>query len=161
MAIYQVATVFSYNRILSGVYRGIQAGRIDRAKKVIRAERWKVLPVGAVLAGSLYLVSSGAGSLIPSMNSLVPSLLAGLIFALSLRITADYNAIVLNAFHCERYIFRSQGLSLFVSVGLNVLLTSLYGLTGTVVSVILGAVVYLLATTLYVRKRYLMQEAVI
>jgi O-antigen/teichoic acid export membrane protein len=93
------------------------------------------------------------------LQGVVPALLSGLVFALSLRIAADYNAIVLNAFHSERDIFKSQGVSLLISSVLNVLLTWQYGLYGTVVSVASGALIYLLATTMFARRRFAMQEA--
>lgn len=161
MSMYQVATVFSYNRILSSVYRKIQAGQAGGAKGIIRAERRKILPAGLVLAALLLFVGMDADSWGGSLQSVVPALLSGLVFALSLRIAADYNAIVLNAFHSERDIFKSQGVALLVSSLLNVLLTLQYGLYGTVVSVASGALIYLLATSMFARRRFAMQEAVL
>jgi O-antigen/teichoic acid export membrane protein len=159
MSMYQVATVFSYNRVLSGVYRNIQSGESGRAKAILRAERWRVFPAGAALAAVLLVLGLSEDSPVSSIESLIPGLLSGLVLALSFRILADYNAIVLNALHDERDIFRSQGLSLSVSAVLNVVLTSHYGLYGTVVSVIAGAVIYLLTTSLYVRQRFGMRKA--
>ncbi len=157
--VYNVATVLSYNRILLTVYQEIQTGSFYKAKKIIRAEKWKVIPFGAILVCGIALSRFDVYFDASPFQSLIPSVLAGLLLALNLRILADYNAIILNAFHWERYIFRSQGISLLVSAILNIFMTSIYGIKGTVVTILVGVVLYLFATSFYVRKCYELQDA--
>jgi len=158
MSVYQIITVVSYHRILSGVYRAIQAGEFPRARKIIHAEIWKVLPLGMALVIVVWLIGFDAIFENLQMQKLMPSVLAGLLLAIVFRVLADYNSIVLNAFHCERYIFRAQGGSLVITIAMNLLLTWVYGLEGTVAAVLAGAVIYFAGTTLYVSKRYVMAE---
>ena len=150
---YQAVSIISHNRILFRVYEGIRLGDFASVRKTIFTERLLLVVTGLLVVIAISMLNLEHDYGIKALQTFMPYVLAGLIAALIVRALADYNAILLNAAHREKDIFVCQSISLLLAATFNLFLILKYSLPGTVISVLLGAFIYLVTTSFYVRKR--------
>lgn len=145
-AIYQIATTFSFNRVLSKVYMLISQRDMRAANRVLKIESSLILVFACIILFSIYnlefLNVLGIQEVRYFVSIVSANVLSGLVLGYVFRILADYNAMLLNALHKEKFIFYAQGGAFVVGSLLNVILTYQLGLIGTVYSVLIGNVVY-------------------
>ena len=150
-AVYQVTTVASHNRIVLRVFQALHASDAAAARRLIRRELRRVLAAAALIIAAILLVDPRH---LPhaAAATFLPVILAGLVLAFVLRLAAEYHSVFLNGAHREADVLRSQVLAVTLSAGVNVLLTSVYGLHGTVTAMAIGAAAYLLIIGAYARR---------
>lgn len=153
---YQVFNVASYNRVAPRVYEQAHARRPAQAKAVIRRELKRLVPAAALLVALFYAIShSGLGHL-KALQSINPDYLALLTLGFLVRAFADFNALLLNAVYSERDVFISQLAALALAVGFNIVLTHLYGMDGTVATLVIGSAAYYLISRARTRRNALL-----
>ncbi|HYH42456.1 MAG TPA: hypothetical protein VD867_10755, partial [Burkholderiales bacterium] len=160
--VYQVFNIGSYNRLAPRVYAHVVAGQPALARAAIwREMSWLVPSTLVVLAATPFIDLSGLSRRfkgLSALSSIVPLYLAVLVFGYLVRTVADYNALLLNSIYREREIFVSQVSSAGLALASNLVLTSTFGIAGTVATVVLGASCYAgLSSLCLQRNRQLLQ----
>ena len=150
---YQVFNVVSYNRIAPTVYAHTHAHRPASAKAAVRRELTWLAPAALAVIGTFYLAASPLFSGIAATRSVYPNFLAVLVLGYLVRVLADFNALLLNGVYAERDVFYSQAASLVLAIALNIALTSVFGIKGTVATLLLGSTAYFLMSSFYIRRR--------
>ena len=154
--VYQVFNVASYNRVAPRVYEQAHAQHPEQAKAVIRRELKRLVPAAVLVAALFYAIShSGLGDL-KALQSINPNYLALLTLGFLVRAFADFNALLLNAVYAERDVFRSQLAALALAIGFNIVLAHLYGIGGTVLTLVIGSAAYGLISRAHVRRNPLL-----
>ncbi|MDM7980532.1 MAG: hypothetical protein QUV71_09360 [Rhizobium sp.] len=149
--VYQVFGIFSANAITLNVYRRAKEGSFEEASR--EARRFYPLMILALvamlavfLAGWTFLGSYGAHY---HLNAVY---FVALFAAASLRIRADLNLILFNAFRREKTILKLQLASFGVSAIMLIGLTRIYGISGTIAAGLIGAIFYLSISTVAIRR---------
>ena len=149
---YQVFNVASYNRIAPVVYAHTHAHQPALARAAIRRELKRLVPAAALVAGAFYLLGSPLFDGVAATRSINPNFLALLTLGYLVRAFADFNALLLNGVYAERDVFTSQLAALTFAVVMNLTLTHLFGIAGTVITLVLGAAAYFIASSISIRK---------
>ena len=149
---YQVFNVASYNRVAPSVYALLHSGQPVPARKVIHRELQRVVPAAAVVVLVFYALTGSTLRDKPSLQSINPHFLAVLTLGYLVRVFADFNALLLNGVYAERAVFQSQSVALILAVACNVLLTHLFGIAGTVSTLVLGSAAYVLMSSFYTHR---------
>ncbi len=142
---YSAVTIVSYNRILPSVYAAARGAVPAAARSIVSTERRRVLTLSAVALVVLSGVTLLWGRVF-SDAGLAPSFLATLLVAFTLRICADYNALLMNAAHREADVLRGFLLAALPTLVVNLILCFIFGIGGAVASFACGAALYLVAT---------------
>ena len=150
---YQVFNVVSYNRIAPRVYGHTHAHRPALAKAEIRREIVWLTPTALVVIGAFYVAASPLFTGIAATRSINPNFLAVLTLGYLVRALADFNALLLNGVYAERDVFFSQAASLVLAIALNIALTSVFGIAGTVATLVLGSTAYFLMSGFCICRR--------
>ena len=149
---YQVFNVVSYGRVAPRVYEHTHGRRAGEARAIIRRELAWLVPAAALVMAAGYLIGSIPFLNLPAIRSINPNFLAVLTLGYLVRAFADFNALLLNGVYQERAVFVSQVAALGLAVVLNIVLTNLFGIAGTVTTLVLGAGAYYIASSLYIRR---------
>ena len=108
------------------------------------------------MAALFYAIGhSGLGTL-KALQSINPNYLALLTLGFLVRAFADFNALLLNAVYAEREVFLSQFAALALAIGFNIALTHLYGIGGTVLTLVIGSAAYAFISRTRVRRNPLL-----
>ncbi|MEZ5751834.1 MAG: hypothetical protein R3D60_07665 [Paracoccaceae bacterium] len=146
--LYQVFNIAFHNRILPNVFVQGQQGRVEPLLPIVRREYWNVLAFWVLSAiGGIVLDRLTGGYLLQRYN-LEPLYFVGLLLASALRARADLNALVFNALHHERTIFRLQLTSFALSLPVLTAMSMLYGIPGLIAATGIAALIYLTLSTL-------------
>ena len=148
---YQLFNIASYNRIAPRVYEYAHGCQPWRAKAAIQRELKFVASAASLLAVGFYGFSASPLGQMKVAQTINASFLTVLTLGYLIRARADFNALLLNAVYSERHVFISQAAAVGMAIVVNVLLTKLFGIAGTVVALTLGSAVYALISGLYVR----------
>lgn len=149
---YQVFNVASYNRIAQQVYKHTHAHQTALARAVIGREVKRLVPAAVLVAGAFYVLASPLFDGVAATRAINPNFLAVLTLGYLVRAFADFNALLLNGVYAERDVFTSQLTAMGIAVVTNLVLTHLFGIAGTVATVVLGAAAYLIASSFSIRK---------
>ncbi len=149
---YQVFNVASYNRVAPRVYEHAHAHRPWLAKSVIRRELTLLVPLAALLVGGFYGLSQSHWGSLKALDSINPDYLAVLTLGYLVRAFADFNALQLNAVYSERQVFISQALAVGLAIVVNLALTKLFGIAGTVATLVIGSAAYFIVSSIYTRR---------
>ena len=149
---YQVFNVASYNRIAPQVYLHTHAHQPTLARAVIRRELKWLVPSAALVAGTFYWLGSPLFDGVAAARAINPNFLAVLTLGYLVRAFADFNALLLNGVYAERDVFTSQLAALGFAVVMNLVLTHLFGIVGTVATLVIGAAAYFIASSISTRK---------
>ncbi|MEP5661506.1 MAG: hypothetical protein ABJL33_15140 [Hyphomicrobiales bacterium] len=150
--IYQVFNIAFYNRVLPKVFELARTETVPSLRRIVTREFIRVLAFVALVAavGSVFNIITG-GQFIERF-SLVPMFFIGLLLVSSIRMRADFNALIFNALHRERTIFHLQLISFVFSIPLMLGLTFLYGIPGTIAAGFCSAFLYFVLTTAALRR---------
>jgi hypothetical protein len=151
-AAYQAFGVMSHNRIMKGLYANVFGGDVAAARSLARRELRRYVPLSGLAIVSIVLLATSGLLSHQALRSIVPAYLAGLMLAYLIRGIADYNAMLLNATYRERDIFRSQAAAVLVTFACAGALTPVWGIAGLIVAMLAGATVYLILTSVRVRR---------
>jgi O-antigen/teichoic acid export membrane protein len=149
---YQALGIVSFNRIMPIVYRHVARREIAPAVSLVRRERVIVVLAYAGLAVAAMSLETLKVYDLPSLDRVVPAYLGFLILAFMIRNLADYNSLLLNASFRERDVLRSQLVGLIVSFLTAISLAPQLGILGLLISILLGASGYLVASTVLRRR---------
>ncbi|MEP5731173.1 MAG: hypothetical protein ABJL67_17600 [Sulfitobacter sp.] len=150
--IYQVFNILFYNRILPRVFGRVKTDPFGMAKDIVSREFQRVLIFVAmvfVLGAGVHLASGGW---IANHYSLHPIYFVGLLMITVVRMRADCNALLFNALHLEKTIFRLQLISFGITLPLLIGLTFWIGIPGTIFSGFFGALIYFILTSHALRE---------
>ena len=150
---YQLFNVASYNRLVPLVYRTLQAGQPELARRAIIREIWQLCMLFVLGLAVLAVVRWYGLPKIPALQGLSPLLMGILFLGFFLRAMADLQAMQFHAVHLELDVFRAQAAALAVAVFANLSLGKLFGLEGAVISLIPGAGAYLIFLLWFRKQR--------
>lgn len=148
---YQVFNVASYGRVAARVYHHVKSGQPGAARQVVYHELAWLTP-GAVAIVALFYLLSSVSLPVEALNDVNPHYLAGLTAAYWVRACADFNALLLNGAYSERSVFIAQFATLLATVPLNLALTYLIGIPGTVMTFAMAACLYYLISRAYTKS---------
>ena len=141
---YQLFNIGSHNRVLPRVFEAAKTQPVSSLIPIVVRE-WLLL---AALVGTGFAMALGFDALTDRVFSerfsLDPVLAAILLVGVVIRTGADFCAMLCNATHNEREIFRSQILAFSVGALAMILLTSRYGLYGAAAGGTAAALLYLI-----------------
>lgn len=146
--LYQVFNIAFYNRILPNVFAQARRGDVALLVRIVRREYWNVVSFWTLAAVSgvvLHVVTDGS---VLDRFGLDHTYLIGFLLMTAMRSRADLNALVFNALHQEKTVFHLQLLSFAVSLPMMIILAHWYGIPGLIFASCLGALLYLLLSTL-------------
>ena len=145
---HSVLTVISYNRILPAVYAAVNSGAHANGKDIVRRANRLLVKVAILLVVVFSLTVTGV---VPewALRPINVIYLGPLLIAVVLRMSADYNALLLNASHRESDVFRAQLIALLPTLILTVMLTFAFSIYGTVAAYLCGSLIYLSLANYY------------
>lgn len=149
--LYQVFNIAFHNRILPRVFASGKAGTVEPLVHIVRREYLNVVAFWGATGVAILAVQFGFGSLLDRFR-LEPVFLFGLLAISMLRARADLNALVFNALHRERLVFRLQLISFGLSLPVLILLAKFKGISGLIVASGYGALLYLLLSAVVLRR---------
>jgi len=144
--VYQVFNVGFYSRLVPIIFKAAKTEPVHVIEPLINKVYLKVVLFLVFILFILvlvYLIGEGA---LYHQYSVEPFLLAGLLFASSIRIRADLNALIFNAFYKENVVLKMQFFCLCIGVFLSIIFTYLAGLQGVISASIFMSSVYLIYT---------------
>ncbi|MFK7837577.1 MAG: hypothetical protein AB8B60_15310 [Sulfitobacter sp.] len=150
--IYQVFNILFYNRILPRVFTRVKTDPLGLARGIVSREYRRVLifVAGVLLLG--VLIHLGTAGAFADRFALVPAYFAALLLVTIVRMRADYNALLFNALHLEKTIFKLQLISFLTALPVLVGLTYWIGIPGTIFAGFCGALIYFTLTHHALRK---------
>ena len=92
-ALYQVAIIIFFNRIIHRVYSGVRNNRLADAQNLVKKQYKIIVPLGVMAVISVFGLKLDLPIGPEIIGSLVPEVLALLISAYVIRILADYNTM--------------------------------------------------------------------
>jgi hypothetical protein len=144
--VYQVFNVSFYSRLVPIIFKAAKTEPVHVIAPLITKVYLKVVLFLVLILFILVLVYLiGEGALF-HQYSIEPFLLAGLLFASSIRIRADLNALIFNAFYKENVVLKMQFFCLCIGVLLSIIFTYVAGLQGVISASIFMSSVYLIYT---------------
>ena len=155
---YQVFNVASYNRIAPQVYANLHAANPVAAHWLVRREMTILVPLALMLVGVFYALPPLNSGRVEALQSINPTFLALLTVGYLVRARADFNGLLLNATYAERKVFVSQLTALTLAIAFNVALTRLFGLAGTVATLVCSATAYLMISGYFTHQTPLLAE---
>jgi O-antigen/teichoic acid export membrane protein len=140
--VYQVFNVGFYSMLVPKIFMAAKTEPVHVIVPLITKAYFKVL-LFIVLVLSILVVLYLIGGEVFHRFNIDPFLLVGLLLACSIRIRADLNALIFNAFYRENIVLKMQSVCLFTGVFSSVVLTYLAGLQGLIIASIFMSAVYL------------------
>lgn len=149
--LYQVFGIFLANSITVSVYRMAKGSSFEAAsREASRFYPLMLLAFAAMLA--VFLLCWAYLGPYFAQYHLNAGYFLSLFAAASVRIRADINSILFNAFHQEKMFLKLQLASFGVSAFMLSALTHMCGISGTIAAGLLGAIFYLSISTVAVRR---------
>jgi O-antigen/teichoic acid export membrane protein len=146
--LFQVFNIAFHNRILPNVFAQGRQGQVAPLVRIVRREYWNVLAFWTLAAVSGVALHGLTNGFLAERYNLHTAYFIGLLVMSAIRTRADLNALVFNALHLERTVFRLQLLSFALSLPVLLVLSHLYGIAGLIIAAGVSAVLYLALTTL-------------
>ncbi|MDA9905505.1 hypothetical protein N9D75_01335 [Pseudomonadales bacterium] len=149
--VYQIFNVGFYSMLVPRIFEAAKSEPVHFIAPLITKVYFKVLlflALVSVILLVLYLIGEEA----LHRFSIDPLVLCGLLFACSIRIRADLNALIFNAFFRENIVLKMQTICLCIGMVFSFLFTYLAGLQGIIIASILMSSGYL-SYTYYSLKR--------
>lgn len=144
--IYQFYSIASFNRILPVVYGNAQRETAKVLKSRVRREYIKVVAMALSMLACLFVVYYSPLQFLYDKFELQIELLCILLTTFVIRAAADFNGLIYNAKRREKSVLLFQFLALMGGVVAFIVLTSRYGMLGTVISSLISACIYLSLT---------------
>ena len=150
--VYQIFNVGFYSRLVPTIFKAAKTTSADEIALLINRTYFKVLLFIALIFVFVFALGMIGDGVLLNRYSLDILVLSGLILACALRIRADLNALIFNAFYKEKLVLKIQFACVCIGIFLSVILTYVAGLYGTISATILMALIYV-TYTYYSLKR--------
>ena len=144
--VYQVFNIAFFNRIVPKVFLQAKTETITVLRKLVSKEYISVLVFVALIMAAGLGLHWVTNSTIADRFSLNPYYFIGLLLAATLRMRADFNALIFNARMRESTVLKLQLVAFFVGALLMIILTGVSGIPGTIASLIIASMLYLVLT---------------
>ncbi len=149
----QLFNITSYNRLVPIIYGSVKTKSYNFINSILLKEYKFALSFLIFL--SICIVVIYQTTLFESffVNYLIQlDLLLLLILVFSIKILADYQAIIFNAYKMERYIFRNQLISLVIALFFMFLLIPFYQIKGIIYASLISTIIYVVLMFYYKHK---------
>ncbi|QIE43658.1 hypothetical protein G5B39_16660 (plasmid) [Rhodobacteraceae bacterium SC52] len=150
--LYQVFNIAFHNRILPKVFAEGRKGDVAPLVRIVRREYLNVLAFWAMAAVAGVLLHLLTNGFFAVRYHLQVSYFIGLLAMSAIRTRADLNALVFNALHQERTVFRLQLVSFALSLPVMIVLAHVYGIAGFIIAGGVSASLYLALTTMHLSR---------
>lgn len=150
--LYQGFNIAIYNRILPNVFSQGRSGDVAPLVRIVRREYWNVLAFWTLCAVACVALHYATGGFLAERYHMHSEYFIGLLAMSAIRTRADLNALVFNALHHERTVFRLQLLSFGLSLPVLIALAYLHGIPGLIFAAGVSAILYLTLTSLRLNR---------
>jgi len=146
--IYQFFNIASFNRLLPSIYANAHKESISSLRGRTRREYFKVLIFAIAIYASFLLAYISPLEQFYQRFELQVELLGILLVTFLIRAAADFNGLVYNAKHKEKYLLKYQMIAVAVGLCAFTGLTHWQGMVGTVIATLFAASTYFILTRL-------------